>query len=92
MKFNTVEEAVAYAMSIKPKPKFFKEKVSRRKAMIGRFGTYPSYCRVTDRLWGKYFIDIQGIFGSDNRGIPESFPTYEEARTYIESMGFKPAE
>ena len=92
MKFNTPEEAVAYAMSIKPKPMFFTEKISRRTARIGRYGTYPSYCKVTSPLFAKYFIDIQGIFGSDNRGIPESFPTYEEARNYIESMGFKPAE
>lgn len=92
MKFNTPEEAVAYAMSIKPKPKFFKEKISRRTARIGRYGTYPSYCKVTSQLYGKYFIDIQGLWGSDNGGIPESFPSYEKARTYIESMGFKPAE
>lgn len=94
MKFNTPEEAVAYAMSILPKPKFFrdKHKYQRRTAFIGRYGTYPSYCRVTDSLYGKYFIDIQGVFGSENRGIPESFKTYEDARSYIESMGFIPAE
>lgn len=94
MKFNTPEEAVAYAMSIQPKPKFFhdKHKYQRRTAFLGRYGTYPSYCKVTDSLYGKYFIDIQGVFGSENQGIPESFNTYEEARTYIESMGFIPAE
>lgn len=94
MKFNTPEEAVAYAMSIQPKPKFFrdKHKYQRRTAFIGRYGTYPSYCRVTDPLYGKYFIDIQGVFGSENRGIPESFKSYEDARTYLESMGFIPTE
>jgi len=94
MKFNTPEEAVAYAMSIKPKPKFFrdKHKYQRRTAFIGRYGTYPSYCRVTDPLYGKYFIDIQCVFGSANRGVPESFKTYDDARTYLESMGFIPAE
>lgn len=92
MKFNTPEEAVAYAMSIKPKPRCFKEPIGRRVARIGKFGRYPSYCKVTDSLYGKYFIDIQSVFGSDNRGIPESFSTYEEAKAYIEEMGFKPVE
>lgn len=93
MKFNTPEEAVAYAMSIQPKPKRFhhKHKYQRRTAVIGRYGTYPNYCRVTDSLYGRYYIDIQGVFGSENGGIPESFKTYEEARTYLESMGFIPA-
>ena len=92
--FNTSEEAVAYAMSIEPKPKFFrdKHKYQRRTAFIGRYGTYPSYCKVTSLLFGKYFLDIQGVFGSENGGIPESFPTYDEARTYLEGMGFVPAE
>lgn len=89
MQFNTPEEAVAYAMSIQPKPKCFKERISRRIARIGKFGHYPSYCKVTDPLYGKYFIDIQGPFGSDNKGIPD-FSTYEEARSYLENMGFKP--
>lgn len=91
MKFNTPEEAVAFAMSIEPKPMKFRSRGWHKNfATIGKYGRFPSYCKVTDPLWGKYFIDIQTPFGSDNGGSPEFFNTYEEARAYLENIGFEP--
>ena len=88
MKFNTAEEAVAYAMSIKPKPRFFYMRTWKKKrAKIGRYDRL-----VSSPDFGKWYVDIQTPFGSDNKGVPVSFDTYEDARTYLESMGFVPVE
>lgn len=86
MKFNTPEEALAYAMSIPPKPKRFRQKgYNRITARIGRYDWL-----VSSQDFGKYYVDIQGPFGSDNRGVPESFPTYESAASYLLSRDFEP--
>lgn len=88
MKFNTPEEAVAYAMSIKPKPKYFyMPNWGKKRARIGRQDWL-----VSSPDFGKYYIDIQSPFGSQNKGIPLNFDTYEDARSYLEKMGFVAAE
>ena len=85
MEFKTPEEAVAYAMSIKPRPKcFVANNWHKHIARIGRYNV-----PVNDPLYG-YYIDIPTPFGSDNKDLPISFPTYAKARAYVEAMGFKP--
>lgn len=89
MKFNTAEEAVECALSIPLKPKSFVDKNWRKRvARIGRYTNGP----VTSPLFGKYYVDIQTPFGSANKNVPPSFPDYEAAKSYIESMGFKAIE
>lgn len=87
MKFNTPEEAVAFAMSIQPRPMYFRQKVSRH---VGRIGKYNA--RVTDPFFGKWYVDIQTPFGSDNRGVPETFPSYEAAAKYLTDLSFVPVK
>ena len=89
MRFNTAEEAVAYALSIPIKPKRFVDKNwSKRIARIGRY----TNGQVTSPLFGKYYVDIQTPFGSANKNVPISFQNYESARSYLESLGFKAIE
>ena len=87
MKFATIEEAIAYAMSSKPHPRYYVDK--NWKNHIAHIGRYD---RVQSTLFGKYYVDIQCPFGSDNKGVPESFPTYEAAESYLTTRGFKPVE
>ncbi|MGN1025509.1 MAG: hypothetical protein ACI4P4_03785 [Faecousia sp.] len=88
MKFNTPEEAVAYAMSIKPKPKYFR--LNNWSKKVARIGRYDWLVKSPD--FGKYYVDIHSPFGSANKGVPENFPTYEAAREYLESIGFEAVE
>lgn len=87
MMFSTPEEAVAYAMSIKPKPRCYMHKIWKKH--VARIGRYD---RVQSPIFGRYYVDIQCPFGSDNRGTPESFPTYEAAASYLMGRGFEPVE
>lgn len=88
MKFNTAEEAVEYALSIPLKPKSFVDKNWRKR--VARIGRHAG--QVTSPLFGKYYVDIQTPFGSANKNVHLSFPDYEAARSYLESMGFKAIE
>lgn len=85
--FATPEEMIAYAMSIKPRPRCYRSKSwNKRTARIGR------YDRVKSPIFGRYYVDIQCPFGSDNKGVPESFATYEQAASYLEELGFEPVD
>ena len=84
-RFKEAEKAVAKAKSIKPRPRYFvANNWHKHIARIGRYNV-----PVNDPLYG-YYIDIQTPFGSDNRDLPEVFPTYQKAQAYVEAMGFKP--
>lgn len=54
-------------------------------ARIGRF-TWD----IMSPLFGRYYVDIQTPFGSENTSdIPESFPSRESAEQFLFEIGFK---
>ena len=56
---------------------------------VARIGRYD--WDITSPLFGKFYVDVQGLMGSENDGVPESFRTRAYAIAWLEKRGFKPS-
>lgn len=73
------------AKQIPIRPKCYKMPLpSRLTARIGRYTTGDT------RLYRKWYVNIVSPFGSDNRNVPVSFDSYDDAETYLVKRGFNP--
>lgn len=72
------------AKQIPIRPKCYKMPLpSRLTARIGRYTIGDT------RLFRKWYVNIVSPFGSDNRNVPISFDSYDDAETYLIRRGFK---